>query len=113
MTRRSPAPGEVEVEIKAAGLNFRDVLNALGMMKEYYAAVLGITEAKAVGFGFEFAGRISAVGEGVTTFAVGDRVMGLASGEGAFASYSTVPAAQLIATPVHISDAEAATIVAR
>ena len=33
--RRAPAPGEVEIEVAAAGLNFRDVLRALGMLVEY------------------------------------------------------------------------------
>src|SRR5262249_18512164 len=33
--RRNPGPGEVEIEVKAAALNFRDVLIALGMLKDY------------------------------------------------------------------------------
>ena len=98
------------MEVKAVGLNFRDVLNALGMMKEYYAGVLGITQASDVGLGFECAGVVSAVGDGVTNFAVGDRVMGLATIEGAFASYLTLPAAQMTPIPAHLTDEEAATI---
>lgn len=49
LTRRQPAAGEIEIEVKAVGLNFRDVLNALGLLQEYYATVLGITQAQAVG----------------------------------------------------------------
>ncbi len=42
-------PAKLKIEVKAAGLNFRDVLNALGMLQEYYATVLGITQAQDVG----------------------------------------------------------------
>ena len=64
--RRTPGAGEIEVAVKAVGLNFRDVLNGLGMLQEYYATVLGVTRAQDVGLGFECAGVVSAVGEGVT-----------------------------------------------
>ncbi len=53
--RRSPAAGEVEVAILAAGLNFRDVLNALGQ----YPGEAGL-------LGFEAAGTVAALGEGST-----------------------------------------------
>jgi myxalamid-type polyketide synthase MxaB len=33
--RQAPKPGEVEIRVCAAGLNFRDILNALGMLQEY------------------------------------------------------------------------------
>jgi len=110
LTRRRPAAGEIEIEVKAVGLNFRDVLNALGLLQEYYATVLGITQASEVGLGFECAGVITAVGDGVTQFVVGDRVMGLATSEGAFASYLTVPAVQMTVIPDAINTVEAATL---
>jgi NADPH:quinone reductase-like Zn-dependent oxidoreductase/acyl carrier protein len=110
MTRRQPGRDEIEVEVQAAGLNFRDVLNMLGMMKEYYAAALGITQAREVMVGFECAGTVTAVGADVTAFAVGDRVMGLGLHERTFASYVTVPALQMAQIPPHLSVAEAATI---
>ncbi|MEM7125062.1 MAG: SDR family NAD(P)-dependent oxidoreductase [Chloroflexota bacterium] len=110
MSRRDPGVGEIEVQVKATGLNFRDVLNTLGMMKEYYADVLGIAHAKDVALGFECAGVVTSVGEGVTDFAVGDQVMGMGSAEGAFASYVTVPAAQMAHIPEMVNYAEAATI---
>lgn len=53
---------------------------------------------------------ITAVGDGVPQFAVGDHVMGLAPSEGAFASYLTVPAAQMTAIPDAINTVEAATL---
>ncbi|MFF1716732.1 amino acid adenylation domain-containing protein [Streptomyces sp. NPDC058268] len=58
---------EVRVRTRAAGLNFRDVLNALGMV---HAPELGL----------EFAGEVVETGSGVTRLRVGDRVMGLSVG---------------------------------
>ncbi|MEV5898233.1 SDR family NAD(P)-dependent oxidoreductase [Nonomuraea fuscirosea] len=63
---KSPlGPGEVRVTMRACGLNFRDVLIALGMYP-------GDAE-----LGSEGAGVVAEVGPGVTELAVGDRVMGL------------------------------------
>ncbi|GLZ28532.1 polyketide synthase [Lentzea sp. NBRC 105346] len=61
--------GQVRVAVRAAGLNFRDVLNALGM----YPGDAGK-------FGVEGAGVVLEVGPGVTGVAPGDRVMGLFQG---------------------------------
>jgi myxalamid-type polyketide synthase MxaB len=110
MRRRQPGPDEVEVAVKAAGLNFRDVLNALGMLQTYYRTALGITDAQEVGLGFECAGIVTAVGSGVRDLSLGDRVMGLGGADGTFASYSTAPAAQMTFIPSGMSDAEAATL---
>ncbi len=88
LTRRAPAPGEVEIEVKAAALNFRDVLISLGMLREYYAASLGIEHAADVRLGFDCAGVIVAVGEGVSAFKVGDEVV--AAHPGIFASHATL-----------------------
>ncbi|WBP90368.1 type I polyketide synthase [Kitasatospora cathayae] len=63
------AEGEVRIEVRAAGLNFRDVLNALDMYP-----------GGARFLGAEAAGVVSEVGPGVTGFAVGDRVMGMVTG---------------------------------
>jgi NADPH:quinone reductase-like Zn-dependent oxidoreductase len=62
------APGQVRIAVRAAGLNFRDVLIALGM----YPGAARI--------GAEAAGVVLATGEGVTGLAPGDRVMGLVQG---------------------------------
>ncbi|MFJ6676061.1 SDR family NAD(P)-dependent oxidoreductase, partial [Actinosynnema sp. NPDC091369] len=61
-------PGQVRLGVSAAGLNFRDVLIALGMYPD--EALLG----------GEAAGTVLEVGPGVTRWQVGDRVVGLASG---------------------------------
>ncbi|MFI0780276.1 SDR family NAD(P)-dependent oxidoreductase, partial [Streptomyces sp. NPDC021212] len=62
-------PGQVRIAVRAAGLNFRDVLGALGM----YPGGLDL-------LGNEIAGEVVETGEGVTGLAVGDRVMGLVAG---------------------------------
>ncbi|WP_307721173.1 SDR family NAD(P)-dependent oxidoreductase, partial [Streptomyces otsuchiensis] len=62
------APGQVRVEVRAAGVNFRDVLNVLGM---YPGEVL---------VGGEAAGVVVEAGPGVSRCAVGDRVMGFFDG---------------------------------
>ncbi|MEO8152052.1 MAG: SDR family NAD(P)-dependent oxidoreductase [Rhizobacter sp.] len=74
--RRPPGPGQVELRVRASGLNFRDVLSALGM---YPGEIKHL--------GSDCAGEVTAIGEGVTQFAVGDRVVAMV--EGAFASHAT------------------------
>jgi myxalamid-type polyketide synthase MxaB len=101
LTRRSPGPGEVEIEVRAASLNFRDVLIALGMLSEYYAQVLHIERAQDVPLGFDCAGKIAAVGVGVTDLRVGDEVMTVASG--GFASFLTAPATDVVLKPAGMS----------
>ncbi|MEM9557182.1 MAG: SDR family NAD(P)-dependent oxidoreductase [Acidobacteriota bacterium] len=78
LQRRAPSAGEVELEVRAAALNFRDVLIALGLL-----------EAPETTPGYDCAGIVTAVGAGCT-LEVGDRVMALA--DGAFADFVTVDA---------------------
>ncbi|MBP7964638.1 MAG: SDR family NAD(P)-dependent oxidoreductase [Caldilineaceae bacterium] len=108
-TPRPPGPNEVQIGVQATGLNFRDVLNALGMLKEYYAEHLGIREAADVGYGFECAGIITAIGPGVTGLAVGDAVIA-AMTPGSLASSVTVRADYVVAKPPNLTFAEAATL---
>jgi acyl transferase domain-containing protein/NADPH:quinone reductase-like Zn-dependent oxidoreductase/acyl carrier protein len=92
-----PGPGEVQLEVRAVGLNFRDVLNALGM----YPGDPGP-------LGGEAAGRIVAVGAEVSDFSIGDEVLGFVTG--AFRSRVNVPAALLAHQPRTMSPDGAATI---
>jgi NADPH:quinone reductase-like Zn-dependent oxidoreductase len=92
----TPPRGAVQVAVRAAGLNFRDVLSALGA----YPGDPGPP-------GGELAGVITAVGEGVSDLATGDRVFGLATG--AFAARCNVPAELLARMPPGLGFAEAAT----
>ena len=101
--RREPGPGEVEIEVFAAGLNFRDVLWAMGMLPE---------EAVEKGFsgptiGMECAGVISRVGSNVH-LKTGDRVIAFASS--CFSSHVTTDAASVAQISESIDFEEAATI---
>ncbi len=74
LDRRPPGVGEVAIEVRAAALNFRDVMWAQGLLPD---------EALLHGFsgpslGLECAGVVTAVGDGVTDFAPGDRVIAVA-----------------------------------
>ncbi len=94
--RRAPKAGEVEIHVVAAGLNFRDVMNAVAMRDDPEP------------LGGECAGRIVAVGEGVQGLSVGDHVVGLA--EASFATYAIAPAGLVARIPDGIGFAEAATL---
>jgi NADPH:quinone reductase-like Zn-dependent oxidoreductase len=63
-----PGPGEVRVKVKAAGINFADVLARMGMYEDAPKAPCVV--------GYEFAGEIDEVGEGVTDYTPGQRVLG-------------------------------------
>ncbi|MDF5726720.1 MAG: SDR family NAD(P)-dependent oxidoreductase [Rhizonema sp. PD38] len=110
MQRQSPSRGEVEIQVCAAGLNFRDVLNALGMLKEYYAKHLGISSGADMTFGFECAGKIVAVGEDIESYQVGDKVMAVMVHHNALGSFVTLPAALVVPQPENLCFEEAATL---
>src|SRR6516165_7845389 len=104
---RTPQPvaeGQVEIEVHAAGLNFRDVMWAMGLLPE---------EALSDGFagptlGLECAGTVRSLGPGVDHLAVGERVMAFAPGS---LSSRVVTIAEAVAPiPPETSFAEAATI---
>ena len=95
--RRSPGQGEVEIEVHATGMGFRDVLMALGR----YPGTSHV-------FGYECAGKIVSVGEGVEQFRVGQRVM--AVGPGSFSAFLTISADRIVAIPEPLQEDEAATL---
>lgn len=94
-----PQPGanEVVIRVRAAGLNFRDVLNALGMYPGDPGAL-----------GNECAGTVVAVGAGVSGYVVGDDVMALASG--CFGTYVVASTDLLIHKPARLTFEDSATI---
>ncbi|WP_424097234.1 SDR family NAD(P)-dependent oxidoreductase [Moorena producens] len=108
MQRRPPQAHEVEIQVKAVGLNFRDVLNALGLLKDYYAQHLGITNVEQLTLGLECVGMITSVGESVCQWQVGDQVMAVVPN--GFSSFVTTAAELVIAKPKQISFTEAATL---
>jgi phthiocerol/phenolphthiocerol synthesis type-I polyketide synthase C len=102
--RRQPGAAEVEIEVAATGLNFRDVMWNLGLLPE---------EALEDGYagptlGMECAGTVTAVGAAVENLAVGDRVVGFAPS--AFASHVVAPAFALSRLPRHLTFDAAATL---
>jgi NADPH2:quinone reductase len=92
-----PAPGEARVRHGAIGVNFIDIYHRTGLYPLPLPAILG-TEA---------AGRVDAVGAGVTTVRVGDRVA-YTAGPGSYAEYRNVPADRLVKLPDDIPDTTAA-----
>jgi len=101
---QSAGSDQVELDVYAAGLNFRDMMWAMGLLPEE-ALIDGFAGPT---FGLECAGVVRSVGSGVTELAVGDRVMGFAP-----ASLSTrvvTVAAALTKIPSEMSFAAAATI---
>ncbi len=108
MQRRPVEPGEVEIQVRAVGLNFRDVLNALGMLKAF-TEQLGITNVNDLPFGGECAGVIVAVGEQVSHLKVGDAVIATQA-IGSLSSFVTVASEFVVLKPEKLSFEAAATI---
>ncbi len=95
--RRAPEATEVEIEVSASGMNFRDVVIALGLYPGDGAEL-----------GSECAGVITRVGQEVRGIAVGDAVMAL--GAGTFSRFVTVDARAVAPAPKGLSLEQAATV---
>ncbi|MDF2140772.1 NAD(P)H-quinone oxidoreductase [Paenirhodobacter sp. CAU 1674] len=91
-TRAVPVPGqgEILIEIAYAGVNRPDALQRAGA----YKAPPGASDLP----GLECAGRVAALGPGVSGWAVGDAVCALLPG-GGYAEYATCPAAHALPVP--------------
>ncbi|KAF5327579.1 hypothetical protein D9619_004348 [Psilocybe cf. subviscida] len=100
----TPGPGEVLVKVMAAGLNPGDwKVREYGEVFEEFPAV----------FGFDYAGVIEQLGEGVEGFKVGDRVFtesAMTNGHGGFQQYALAVASTLPKIPDNISFEEASTL---
>lgn len=99
-TRRAPGPGEVEIAVAAAALNFKDVLLGLGLLEPAPDA--------AGQLGSECAGVVAAVGPDVTLVSVGEPVVAL--GRGCLARYVTVSERAVARVPSGLGMIEAATL---
>lgn len=84
----TPGPGELLVRVAAAGVNFIDTYRRAGVYPMDYPHVVGV----------EGAGTVEALGAGVDTFAVGDRVA-WAEAPGSYAELAVVPAAHAVRVP--------------
>ena len=95
-----PGPGEVQIRVAAAGLNFVDLLTAMGA----YPAM----NNERVELGGECSGVVIAVGEGVDTFQTGDEVIAMRLGS--LASVVNAPACLTWRKPECLSFVDAAAI---
>lgn len=97
----APAPGEIRIRVKAAGVNRLDVLQRMGN----YPVPPGASELP----GLEIAGSVDALGEGVTRWREGDRVCALMAG-GGYAQYATVAESCALPVPGDLSWEQAAAL---
>jgi len=95
---------EVEIEVKAAGLNFKDIMNVMGLLSD--EAVEGGVAGKALGL--ECAGVVKRVGKQVKDIKIGDEVMAWSANS--FAGYTITNASCVVQKPKHMSFEEAATL---
>ncbi len=93
-----PAKGEVTIRHQAIGLNFIDIYYRTGLYPSTMPS----------GLGFEAAGVVEAVGEGISHVKVGDRVAYGQGPIGAYATRRTMPALQVVKLPASISLEEGA-----
>lgn len=94
-----PGPGEVRIKVAAAGVNFPDTL----IIQDLYQ----FKPPRPFAPGGEVAGTIEAIGDGVTGFSEGDRVLAL-TGHGGFATHLLAPTAGMTKIPDEMPFDEAA-----
>ncbi|KAH0438713.1 polyketide synthase [Colletotrichum camelliae] len=91
-------PDSVQIKVHAAGLNFKDVVTAMGL----------ITPSSSEGLGCEASGVVTAAGSSVTNLRVGDRVMVFAPQAACFSTDVQAPAQLCVRIPDSLSFADAA-----
>src|ERR1044072_4486814 len=96
-----PAPGKVLIEVAAAGINRPDVLQRQGL----YPPPKGASDI----LGMEVAGKVAALGSGVTRFQLGDCVCALVS-SGGYAEYCAAPEMATLPVPQGLNMVESAAL---
>ena len=96
-----PGPGEVLIQVAAAGVNRPDVIQRQGL----YPPPKGASPLP----GLEVAGTVVALGDGADNFELGDPVTALLNG-GGYAEYATAPAVQCLAVPAGLTMEQAAAL---
>jgi NADPH:quinone reductase len=96
-----PGPGEVLIEVAAAGINRPDVLQRQGL----YPPPKGASDL----LGLEVAGKVVALGEGASRYQPGDLVCALVNG-GGYAEFAVAPEGSTLPVPQDLSLAEAAAL---
>jgi NADPH:quinone reductase-like Zn-dependent oxidoreductase len=102
----APGPGQVLIEVHAAGIDRGQWHLMAGLPLLMRLAGFGITRPKNPVLGLDVSGRVVAVGDDVDRFSEGDEVFGIANGS--FAGYTIADAAKLAAKPEAISHEQAA-----
>jgi polyketide synthase 5 len=100
--RVPPGPGQVEVAVSVSGINFADVLLAMGRLP-------GI-DGDLPELGTDFAGVVTAVGPDVTDHQVGDRVGGYVPYSGCWGTFVTCEARSVITLPPGLTASQAAAV---
>jgi thioester reductase-like protein len=98
--RHEPGPDEIEIRVRAGGINFRDVMKALGTYPG--------NPIDELWFGDDVAGVVERVGANVRHLKAGDEVAGMAPY--AFRAFATTDARMVFRKPPHLSFEQAATI---
>jgi NADPH:quinone reductase-like Zn-dependent oxidoreductase len=97
----TPAAGELRIRVRAAGINFADILARLGLYPDAPKPPMVV--------GYEVAGRVDAIGSDVTGFSEGDRVVALTR-FGGYSDAVVAPATLCFHFPDQLSDSEAAAV---
>jgi NADPH:quinone reductase-like Zn-dependent oxidoreductase len=92
-----PAAGEVLVEVRAAGINPGEAAIRSGAMHDRFPSTFPS------GQGSDLAGVVTELGEGVTDFSIGDKVLGFSWQRSSHATHVVVPTSQLILKPDALS----------
>lgn len=100
-TLADPAPGEIQIRHLAIGVNYIDIYHRRG------TAPLPLPS----GLGVEGVGVVTALGEGVAGFAVGQRIAYVGGPPGAYATHRNLPAARALALPDELDSLEVAALV--
>ncbi len=107
-TQPSPAAGQVQINVRAASINPVD-----WKARQGYALNDVLKQAMPVTLGWDVAGVVSAVGDGVTSLSVGDEVFGMVNFPGlggSYAEYVVASAEELVQKPANVSFEDAAAI---
>ena len=103
--REAPDPhaaaGQVRIRVKAAGINFADLMARVGLYPDAPKLPCVV--------GYEVSGTVDEVGEGVTGFAIGDRVFGMPR-FGGYTDVVALPVAQVFKLPAAMTFEEAAAL---
>jgi NADPH:quinone reductase-like Zn-dependent oxidoreductase len=92
-----PGPGQVLVEVRAAGINPGEASIRKGLLHERFPSTFPSGE------GTDLAGVVTELGDGVSEFAAGDEVLGWSWDRSSHAELVTVPVTQLVAKPASLS----------